>query len=665
MSILGTALWKRNLSLADAQDWYEAGILSRSASGVRVTTEGALKLSAVYACVRILANTVASLPLHVYERQERGKQRADDFYLYDVLHNRPNPVMTSYRFRQTLMAHAALWGNGYAEIEWSQGGRVLALWPLSPAGMEKVETAGDRLVYHYRLPDGKLERIPGESVLHIRALGTDGLLGLSPIALARQTVGLGLAAEEFGARFFGNGANVGGVLQHPGALSDKAYGRLQHSMAEKYGGISNAMRMMILEEGLTYERVGIPPEDAQFLETRKFQVTDVARWYGIQPHLIADLDRSTNNNIEHQGIEFVVHTIRPWLVAWEQEIAASLLSAAERRRYFAEFSAEGLLRGDAAARSQLYTSLFNVGAMSPNDIREKENMNPVEGGDEYFVQLNMVPVNMAAAGLEPAGEPAGNNDAQEGRGLPDDTEQRAQGVALGRQRLQRAHARIFADAMGRVLRREANDVGNAAKKMLQQRGLAEFDMWLREFYAGHMDWTMNQLRPVVTAYMELVARDAMREVGAETVDEERVERFIQSWLGSFAHRHATKQEAKVRELLAANTETLLADLEAQLELWRDEARAQSIAQDETVRGGNAMAVTMYAILGRQFIRWMALGKSCPYCRNLNGRVVAITETFIPAGTSFQPDGADAPLVTTVNIGHPPAHPSCDCQAVAG
>lgn len=679
MSILGTALWKRNLSLTDAQGWYDAGILAPSASGVRVTTEGALKLSAVYACVRILANTVASLPLHVYERQERGKRRADDFYLYDVLHNRPNPVMTSYRFRQVVMTHVALWGNGYAEIEWSQGGRVLALWPLSPAGMEKIEVVGDRLVYHYRLPDGKLERIPGDNILHIRALGTDGLLGLSPIALARQTVGLGLAAEEFGARFFGNGANVGGVLQHPGALSDKAYGRLKHSMDEKYGGISNAMRMMILEEGLTYQRVGIPPEDAQFLETRKFQVTDVARWYGIQPHLIADLDRSTNNNIEHQGIEFVVHTIRPWLVAWEQEIAASLLSATERRRYFAEFSAEGLLRGDAAARSQLYTSLFNVGAMSPNDIREKENMNPVEGGDEYFVQLNMVPVNMAAAGLEPVGEPAGNN-AQGGRDLPtnderaaapDDAErlsrdsQRARGVAVGRQRLQRAHARIFADAMGRVLRREANDVGNAAKKLLGQRGLAEFDMWLREFYAGHMDWTMNQLRPVVTAYMELVARDAMREVGAETVDEGRVERFIQSWLGSFAHRHATKQEAKVRELMAANTDTLLADLEAQLELWRDEQRAFSIAQDETVRGGNAMAVTMYAILGMQFIRWMALGKSCPYCRALDGKVVAITETFIPAGTSFQPDGADVALVTRINIGHPPAHASCDCVTIAG
>jgi len=667
MSILGGIWNKRNLSLTDGQGWYEAGILSRAASGVTVTTEGALKLSAVYACVRILANTVASLPLHVYERQGRGKLRADEFYLYDVLHNRPNPVMTSYRFRQVVMAHVALWGNGYAEIEWSQGGRVLALWPLSPAGMEKIEVVGDRLVYHYRLPDGKLERIPGDNILHIRALGTDGLLGLSPIALARQTVGLGLAAEEFGARFFGNGANVGGVLQHPGVLSEEAYKRLKASTHEEYGGLSNAMRMMILEEGLTYQRVGIPPEDAQFLQTRQFQVTDVARWYGIQPHLIADLERSTNNNIEHQGIEFVVHTIRPWLVNWEQEIAASLFTEVERRRFFAEFSAEGLLRGDAAARSQLYTSLFNVGAMSPNDIREKENMNPVDGGDEYFVQLNMVPVNMAAEGL-PVAEPVAADEpepAQEEARSMEALEQRARNVAVGRQRLQRAHARIFADAMGRVLRREANDVGNAARRLLGQRGLADFDIWLREFYAEHMDWTMNQLRPVVTAYMELVARDAMREVGAETVDEERVQRFIQSWLGSFAHRHATKQEAKVRELMAANTDTLLADLEAQLELWRDEQRAFSIAQDETVRGGNAMAVTMYAILGMQFIRWMALGKSCPYCRALDGRVVAITETFIPAGTQFQPDGADAPLVTRINIGHPPAHPSCDCIVIAG
>lgn len=669
MSILGGLWGKRSLSLTDATEWQAAGLFSPSASGVRVTHESAMKFSAVFAAVRILSETVGSLPLHVYERQERGKRRADDFYLYDLLHNRPNPVMTAVEFRSTLQAHAATWGNGYAEIEWSQGGRALALWPLSPAGIERIDQAGDELVYTYRLPDGKAVTILGRNMLHVRGMGASGIVGYSVIALARQGIGLGLAAEEFGARFFANGANVGGVLQHPGVLSDGAYERLKGSMANQYGGLTNAMRMMILEEGLTYARVGIPPEDAQFLETRKFQVTDVARWFGVQPHLIADLDRSTNNNIEHQGIEFVVHTMRPWLVRWEQALSRALLSDVERRRYFAEFAIDGLLRGDAAARAQLYTSLFNVGAMSPNDIREKENLNPVDGGDEYFVQLNMVPVGLAGAGLnlpddEPEPEPEPAQEEQE-RSLPvDDVEQRAQGVAIGRQRLQQAHARIFADAMGRVLRREANDVGNAAKKLLGQRGLADFDMWLREFYQGHMTFTRENLAPVVTAFMELVAQDAMRETGTQ-VDEERVQLFIASWLATFAHRHATKQERRVRDLLAAQTDDLLRDLEAEMELWREEARAFSIARDETVRAGNAMAVTAYILAGRQFLRWVAIGKTCPFCRDLNGKVVAITEVFIPAGTQFQPDGASEPLTTTVNIGHPPAHRGCDCMVAAG
>ncbi|WP_227779720.1 phage portal protein [Paenibacillus sp. P13VS] len=362
--------------------------------GIAVTESTAMRSTAVLTCVRILSETVASLPLPVYKRlNPRGKARTKH-KVSELLQNRPNPRMTAFTFRETMMAHILLWGNCYAEIEYDTAGELVALWPIPPHRVEHMETAEGDPFFRVTTKDGKQHNVPFYAMFHIPGLGFDGTKGVSVIHWARQAVELALATEQFGADFFENGTNVGAVATLPGTLSDAAFERLQKSLREKYEGLGKAHRLMLLEEGMTFSKNTIPPNDAQFLETRKFQILEIARVFRVPPHMMADLERASFSNIEQQSIDFVIHTIRPWLIRWEQTINWKLFSLNEQKRFFAEHLVEGLLRGDSTARAAFYKEMFMIGVYSQNDIREKENDNPIEGGDRYFVPLNMLPLDM-------------------------------------------------------------------------------------------------------------------------------------------------------------------------------------------------------------------------------------------------------------------------------
>ena len=358
-----------------------------SSSGKTVDERTALQTSAVYACVRILAETIASLPLHTYKYTPSGKEKAIDHPIYYLLHSEPNPEMTSFVFRETLMGHLLLWGNAYAQIIRDGRGRVIGLYPLMPNKMTVNRNSQSQLYYQYE-KDGQQYFLGNHEVLHIPGLGFDGLIGYSPIAMAKNAIGMAIATEEYGAKFFANGANPGGVLEHPGVVKDPA--RIRDSWNAVYQGSSNAHRVAVLEEGMKFQSIGIPPEQAQFLETRKFQIEEICRIFRVPPHLVASLDRATFSNIEHQSISFVVHTIRPWLVRIEQSINKALLSDSEKGQYFVSFVVEGLLRGEYSARMQGYAVGIQNGFLSPNDVRSLENLNAIEHGDVYAMNGNML-----------------------------------------------------------------------------------------------------------------------------------------------------------------------------------------------------------------------------------------------------------------------------------
>ena len=379
-----------------------------STSGKVVNEKTAMQMTAVYSCVRILSEAIAGLPLFVYKYGDDGsKEKCLEHPLWRVLHDEPNPEMTSFVFRETMMNHLLLTGNAYAQIIRNARGEVIALYPLMPDRMTVDRDSQGRLYYRYRknsddAPEvGKNKQsdiiFAPSDILHVLGLGYDGLVGYSPIAMAKNAVGLAIAAEEYGAKFFANGAAPSGVLEHPGTIKDPE--RIRESWQSTFGGSANSNKIAVLEEGLKYTPIAISPEQAQFLETRKFQIEEICRIFRVPPHLVASLDRATFSNIEHQSISFVDNTIVPWVSRFEQSMQRALFSEAEKRTFFVKFNLNGRLRGDAAARAAFYQTMRQNGIMSANDIRELEEMNLIPdelGGNKLLVNGNFV--DMAHAG---------------------------------------------------------------------------------------------------------------------------------------------------------------------------------------------------------------------------------------------------------------------------
>jgi len=377
-----------------------------TSSGKPVNETTAMQMTAVYSCVRILSETVAGLPLNVYRYNDRGgKEKAFKHPLYRLLHDEPNPEMTSFAFRETLMSHLLLWGNAYAQIIRNARGEVIALYPLMPNKMTVDRDQTGRLFYSYQrsvedpatLGKSIWVTLSPSDVLHIPGLGFDGLIGYSPIAMAKNAIGLAIATEEYGAKFFANGAAPSGVLEHPGTIKDPQ--RVKESWNSAYQGSANAHKIAVLEEGMKYTPIGIAPEQAQFLETRKFQINEIARIFRVPPHMLADLEKSSFSNIEQQSLEFVKYTLDPWVVRWEQSMCRVLFSESEKPTYFIKFNVDGLLRGDYASRMTGYATARQNGWMSANDIRELENLDRISpdlGGDLYLI-------NGAMTKLEDAG----------------------------------------------------------------------------------------------------------------------------------------------------------------------------------------------------------------------------------------------------------------------
>lgn len=388
-----------------------------SNSGKNVNERSAMQMTAVYACVRILSESIAGLPVHLYQYVDSGsKQKALEHPLYRLLHDEPNPEMTSFVFRETLMTHLLLWGNAYAQIIRNGKGQVVALYPLMPNRMSVDRDDKGHLFYQYQMQDSDAPTaksgtviLKPTDVLHVPGLGFDGLVGYSPIAMAKNAIGLSIATEEYGAKFFANGATPSGILEYPGTVKNPE--AIRESWNAGFGGSSNAHKVAVLEEGMKYTPIAISPNEAQFLETRKFQIDEIARIFRVPPHMVGDLEKSSFSNIEQQSLEFVKYTLEPWIVRWEQSLNRALLSETEKAAYFVKFNVDGLLRGDYQSRMNGYATARQNGWMSANDIRELENLDLIPdelGGNLYLINGNMT--KLQDAGIFAASSAAGKEE---------------------------------------------------------------------------------------------------------------------------------------------------------------------------------------------------------------------------------------------------------------
>lgn len=487
---------------------YALGMGTDTASGVSINPETAMRVTGALACIRIIADTEASLPFTTFRRLPRGKEKATDHYLYPILHDIANPEMSAFTYRRTVTAHVASRGNGISEIEFDGGGRVKALWPLNP---DKVELRRDwlskKLFYFYTLPEsegGHVVRLPADRILHIKWLSQNGLWAMSPVQLQRESLGISLAAQEFMARFFSNDASPRGALETPNALSDKAYDRLKEDFEDRHGGLENKHRYAILEEGLKFNPISLSPQDIMLLDLMHFGVEDVGRIWGISSDMLNLADKAaTYASVEQFGIRFATHTVRPWLVNWEQEAHRSLLTESERKEYFVEHNIDGLLRGDYATRTAGYGNGITNGWMLRNEAREFENMNPIDGLDEPLVPLNMANVSTSkepAATQEPptTQEPLITQEAPTAQ----DPETTQEPLTAQRDAL----LPIYQDAFQRIRRREIHDIESAERR---NKGDAhKQEEWLANFYkADHREFVALQILPALQARFALMGQN--------------------------------------------------------------------------------------------------------------------------------------------------------------
>ena len=359
-------------------------------SKTQITVDNALTISAVWRAVNVLSGTIASLPLHVFQETENSRKQTRVHSVAKLLKN-PSKLMNAYMFRETMQAILLMYGNAYALIRRDASAIPVELILVHPDDVYPVKSNG-AIFYQMKLDDSFII-VAAKDMIHLAGLGFNGIVGKSPIRVFAESMSVSISAQTFGKTFFENGAHISGVLETPNELTNEAYERVRVSWKERNSGLSNTGNTAILEGGLKFSKIGVPPEEAQFLQTRQFQVSEIARMYGVQPHLLMDLERSTNNNIEHQGIEFVIYTLTQWISRWEAELNAKLFSAGEAGSTYCEFNLNGLLRGDAKSRAEYYRSMTNIAAMNPNEIRALENMPAYEGGEKFYIQGAMVPID--------------------------------------------------------------------------------------------------------------------------------------------------------------------------------------------------------------------------------------------------------------------------------
>ena len=653
-----------------------------SLTGIDVTEEDALTSTAVWSAVTQLSQSIASLPLHLYKRlKPSGKEKYTKHPLYNLMHLEPNPEMTALAFREAQAGQVIVTGTSYAEIARDKLDRIVSLWPLISKNIELLRMDNGELVYKYQLSDGTHKYFARDQILRVSGFSHSGLLGYEPIVKSREAIGVSLALQEYFARFFGDGAKPPVALEHPATLSQEAQDRLRKNWNAMHQGLSNSQRVAILEEGMQLKVFGVSPDQAQAIDARKFQIDEVARVFNMPPHMLKSLDKATYSNIEEQGLEFVIHTLRPWLIRHEQVYATQLLNPSERKKYFFEHAVEGLLRGDIEKRYTAYVQAISNGLMSADEVRELENMNPQAGGQgkKYFVPLNWIPKEDAGEMQVPASEPPKDiidTDSEEKSIVgywqdmaPKEKPEKRKTLKIehtmihGLVRNEINHYKSISAVMRQVVSKECNAVNNAIKKYKRQKFLD----WVDTFYNNHEKYIVEKIYPVMSTFFESIHEESSRITGiAPDMDEDLgnfvtgfVNRLAFDYCGSSAGQlnkiyNDTKEIAKKSggekrdyfDDLLSGKKTNPSHLQAQiLDVFDNEleggvtgrtrewieSRGDIRALDEARRATNGMARETWRKNGFKKLKWVAIGKSCQFCKGMDGRIVSIEKNFLDAG----------------------------------
>ncbi len=628
------------------------GLGQSSAAGVSVTHERALGITAFWAGVRMISQTVAGLPCKVYERVGEKKRRpSPEHPAYKLLFKRPNKFMSSFTFKEIRMAHLLTWGNSYAEIERDKAGRPIALWPLLPDRTD-VEIVNGEKIYHTIINNERI-RLSADRVLHVPGLGFDGLRGYNVVRIHRDSLGLTIAANEYGAQFFNNSARPSGYLEHPGNPEAPERAQIRDEWNQMHQGLTNAQRTAVLWGGMKWQQMSIPPEDAQYLETRQMQIEEVARILNINPILLQHHEKVTTwgTGVGQFLIAYSKFTITPWLDREEDILDWDMFTEEERGRFYTKYNVGGLLRGDMKEQAEILEIERRNGILSANDWLELKDENPLSGpeGDARFVPLNWIPLDQAV-----------NEQGQDPPDPPDEKSRPAKvrekrSLAM-RRRLRDAHLRSFEDGARRYVKRDVDALSRALKKAFEGGSdpVKSLERWIEDFYPGQQQYIYRTMLPLVSALASVIAANAAEEVAAEPED---VDKFAADYTENLARREAGSSRGQLLALIAEMPEEELQDaITTRTDEW-NEKRPGKVAADEIVRVAAGAARWMWTMAGMTYLVWRAGPNACPICKEMDGRRIGIKDYFLMPGESV------GDLTAEVNVGGPPLHGGCECDIV--
>lgn len=634
-------------------------------SGVSVSQTKAMGLTAFWAGVRIISQTIASLPAEAFERLDNGRRSAREHPAHRLLHVRPNPHMTPFTFKETRAAHVIVWGNSYAEIERDRSNRPIGLWPLLPDRTGVEIRGGEKLFWTH--VNGVKVWLAADRVLHVPGLGFDGLRGYNVVQMHRDSLGLTWAANEYGARLFGNSGRPSGILTHPGKPDVTERQQYRDEWNQVHSGLTQAQRTAVLWGGMDWKQISMAPEEAQFLETRAMQIEEVARILNINPILLQHFQKATTwgTGVGEFLVAFAKFTITPWLERDEDAFNWDLFSEAERGNFYVKYNLAALLRGDAKAQAEVLEIERRNGVTNADEWRALKDENPLpdKQGEVYIVPMNMIPLNQMMKEPEPPADPAPGADPPPGddparsRALRTAREERSLKM---RSRLRGAHLAAFEDGARRFVRRDVQNAQRAIEQAFKSGTdpVVALKRWIDEFYPGQQRTIMQTMLPLVSALASTVATEAADEVGAQPED---ITVWAESYTENLAAREVGSSRGQLLSLMAEEkVEGLEAVLTARTAEWA-QTRAGKVAANEVVRVSSGAARHAYAAAGITRLIWRTNAKACPICQLMDGKVAGVRGSFLSPGDTLNPPGDTAPLVADRDIVAPPLHAGCECD----
>lgn len=632
------------------------GFLSpRTKAGTSVNEDSAIKYLTLFACVSLIAGDIARLPLILYRKIGTGKERATDHPLYDILHNTPNPETNSFNWRESKQAESLLWGNCYSIIERGRlTNTVKALWHIDkPGTIELKRDSNKRLFYRWRDDNGNVQTKYRNEILHIPGFSFNGLKGVSNIAVAREAIGLGLALEEFGARYFGEGMNMSGVVTLDNDLGEDEDEYIA-KLKSQYAGLGKSHGIMVFQNGEKYQPLSIPMEDAQFIESRKFQKTELCGFYHVPPHKIAVHGENSNyNNLEQENQSYVDSCLMHWVCRWESCLNMQLLTPEERRAgYFFEFLIDGLLRGDSKTRSEFYRNIWQIGGITPEEIRARENMNPLNlpGSDKVYIPLNFIPMDQAGASPDSSGDYRSVKRAVNKR--------KFENVVKARDRLRKRFLPIITGSLTKIVEDETGALTRELGRLVGERSSSDFMAFLDDFYKDFPELIDRAVRPAFTSFMESMYELVSVEIGVDDSDVESIKADVNKYIAGFVRQYINASRGQMVDLM---NNLDLESVQARVTEWTEKRVDKEV--NETSVGMGSM-IARLTILGAGYRAvWRTRGNSCPLCNQLDGRAVGrMGQAFTDDSEDFEDGNGN-----TVNFRqtlYSPLHAGCDCVIVA-